>query len=283
LETSEEIEQTEEKKEIESNAEGNVPGKDSFSFVSQKDYVPTPYAQTAWEGSDTYDRNPQFLGISLDVIAHEGFRIDPMFEVFQDTLETGTFKQYESEPLASNDEVPAISEEELQQLKESAFQDGVAVGKEEAQSEYKAELEITNQAFQEKIRELRETIYKELEDRFDKIEQNALNLSLAVSKKILDTTTEVRPDYIFEVIRKALNSSGGAKAVHIKLSPEDYEFISVEGVPDDITDSPLDITYVAEESITRGCILESEFGELNLEIDEMWKEVKDSLFAVFEE
>jgi flagellar biosynthesis/type III secretory pathway protein FliH len=283
LETSENIEITKENKEAKSNGEENISKDDPFSFVSQKDYMPTPYQQTQWEGSDSYDRNPQFLGISLDVIAHETFRTDPMFEVFQDTLGSSTFKQYELEEIINDVSVPAISEEELTNIKTVSFQEGIAAGKEEALSEYRVELESSNEIFQEKIQLLRETIYKELEDRFNKIEQNALNLSLAVSKKILETTTDVRPDYIYEVIRKALNSSGGAKAVHIKLSPEDYEFISIEGIPNDIRDRPLDITYEPEESLTRGCILESEFGELNLEIDEMWNEVKDSLFTVFEE
>jgi flagellar assembly protein FliH len=254
--------------------------EDGYNSVSQKDYVPTPYRQSAWEGIEKYDFNASFLGLSLDVVASEEFRHDPMFEVFQDVLDAPIFEQYRSEKKAEEESVCEVPEELLEAARAEAYQQGLAKGREDAEAEYAKKLSELEAQYAQKKSELQTQILEAINEKVSNIEKRALELSLAVSRKVLEKTVEARPDYVFEIIQKALYSIPGAKAATIRLSPEDYEFISIEGLPSSIAELPMEVTYEPDESIVAGCIVDSELGTINLEIDSMWNEISQNLFKM---
>lgn len=257
--------------------------EDAFVSVSQRDYIPTPYRQSQWEGIENYDFNAAFHGISLDVIASDEFRIDPMFEVFEGILDTTSFKQYDTELPAPEDAPIEIPEELLEAVKAEAFEAGTNEGLKQAEEHFSMQLATIREQYDQKIIEMQNSILESLNERTQMVEKKALELALAVSKKILETTVEAKPDYIYEVIKKAIFSVPGAKSVVVKVSPEDYEFISIEGLPHEITEMPIHVSYQADESIVSGCVIESEFGMINLEIDTMWGEIRDNLYKVVKE
>jgi len=263
--------------EVKSNIHGDFDDK----FVSQKDYTPTPYRKTLWEGFESYDLNASFLGLTLDIVSSDNFKLDPMFEVFEEKLKTSTFSQINIETSHENEqESLIIPEEMIDQIKNEAYQSGYENAKSELEEEYLNKLSILKNDSDEKIKELKYSMSKSFEDYTDKVEKNVLNLALNISKKILETTVQLKPDYVFEVIKKALYSIPGAKSATIKLSPEDYEFVKIEGVPDEISNLPIEIKYQSDESVVSGCVIESEFGLMNLEIDQMWDEIRNNLFSV---
>ncbi len=279
-------EEKKEPSEVEKNAEtdSSVNKFEAGSaYVSQKDYIPTPYKPSAWEGIEKYDVNASFLGISLDVIASDQFRIDPMFEIFEGTLEVPSFQQFKSEKLGIDEAPVEIPEEVLEEVRSAGYQEGLSEGMRQAEEQYTAQLAEIQEQYNQKLSELQTLICSAINEKAENIEKRALELSMAVSKKILDTTVDVRPDYIFEIIKKALYSVPGAKAVTVKLSPEDYEFINIEGLPADIAELPIEVSYQSDETIVSGCVIESEFGTINLEIDSMWNEIRQNLFSVVKE
>ncbi|HQH27834.1 MAG TPA: FliH/SctL family protein, partial [Oligoflexia bacterium] len=117
-------------------------------------------------------------------------------------------------------------------------------------------------------------------ERLAMVEQYALQLAVEISKKILGSAVELRPEYILEIIRSGLHNLGAAKPMKVRVSPQDYEFIEVVGLPADLTPQETGVQYVSDEAIKAGCVIETDFGEVNLELDQMWEQVKNSLYAV---
>lgn len=254
----------------------------NFQSVSQKDYEPTPYMQTAWEGSESLDENPIFEGMYLEVLQNEEFKRDPMFEVFDEPLSVGEFQQYPKELSPEEDSGPGISEVDLEEIRLNAFEEGRAKGKEEGAASAQVEIFAKYEELANTMREVSDHITSEVETRVNVLEHNALGLALDISKKILDTTAEIKKDYIHSLIKKSLVQLGAASNIIVKVGSADYEFLSVVGLPEAMEDESAKIRYVKDENITSGCIIESDHGELNLELDKMWQEVKDRLYEAVE-
>ncbi len=245
--------------------------------LSQRDYIPTPYKASLWEGADLMEKSPGFRAINLEVLVSEGLLFDPMFEKFDELA----VQKYGVEEEISEDKEQElqISEEMIAEIRAQAFEEGRAVGIQEG-----------NLAAQEAIAEKYEilsnslsTITTGIRDELDRVvielETKAVSLALDVSKKILDTTVEVKPEYILSVIRKAFLELGTQKGLVIRISSQDFEFLEVVGLPDDLVGENSKIKYVADEKISSGCIVETDYGSVNLELDQMWNEVKDKIFS----
>jgi len=268
---------------IENSRSSIMPSVNSnFQSVSQKDYEPTPYKQTAWEGSDSFDKNPIFEGMSLEVLQNEEFKRDPMFEVFDEPLNVSEFRQFPKEIPPEEEPGFGISEVELEEIRLQAFEEGRTRGKEEGAAAAQVEIFAKYEELANTMREVSNHITSEVDRRVNVLEQNALGLALDISKKILDTTAEVKKDYIKSLIKKSLIQLGAASNIIVKVGSADFEFLSVVGLPEAMEDESAKIRYVMDENITSGCIIESDHGELNLELDKMWQEVKDRLYEAVE-
>ena len=130
------------------------------------------------------------------------------------------------------------------------------------------------------MQSLTSAIHEEVREKVTTLEQHALKISLDVAKKIIHTTVDVKPEYILEILRRAMGSLGAAKPLRVRVSLDDYDFLDVIGLPPDLSPGELGITYVSDSSIKSGCIVESDFGEVDLELDKMWEEVVRALLPV---
>lgn len=111
------------------------------------------------------------------------------------------------------------------------------------------------------------------------IENSALNLTLELSKKIIDHAVEVNPEYIVAVIRDALELSGGAQVKKVRVSPQDMEFIEVLKVAPSIKEFDGSWTFEADETVRAGCILESSAGTVDFQLDKAWERIKDKIVS----
>ncbi len=124
-------------------------------------------------------------------------------------------------------------------------------------------------------------IAREVENRIAVMERTALRLSIAIAKKLIGENVKANPEYILELIRRGLQSLGAAKPLRIRVSPADYAFLS--GTNDEaITDAANGLRYLEDKSITSGCVVETEYGEVNLDVDEMWKGLEEQLNRLVE-
>ena len=262
------------------------PIKSEF-VTSQRDYIPTPFRMSAWEVVGERLENLNFIPLEVSVIPSNAAAPDPMFEDFGNVIgserrsvhhtQDGSYVDYSK---ADVEEAPSIDPAVLEAELQRAFEEGRAQGMEEGKEQTTALIAERYEELQARFQQFQEQVQQQISAFIQNTENNALNLALSVSKKILHTTAEAKPEYIFEVIRQGVRSLGAAKPLRIRLSNQDYEFIQVIGAPADIDEKELGFVFVPDETVASGCIIETDFGDVDLQLDTMWEQVRESLFGV---
>jgi flagellar assembly protein FliH len=258
-------------------------------FMSQKDFKPTPFKKSEWEVVGERFDTESFLPIEVPVLAGQEQKTDPMFEDFGSTVPRDASMLYHGGGQAPErqvvrkgvaqreEEKPAvaqISEEELQ----AKFEEGRRAGFLEGENAAKELIAQRYDAITQRLDQFSNGIGAEVRAFFAQVEMNSINLALSVAKKLLLTTAEAKPEYIIEVIRKGLQSLGAGKPLKIRVSNDDYEFLKVVGLPAELSTEELGVEYTSDENIKAGCVIETDYGEIDLQIETMWEQVKESLF-----
>jgi flagellar biosynthesis/type III secretory pathway protein FliH len=251
--------------------------------LSQKTFRSTPYRASDWEiVGERLER--AFAPLELAIIRTEAAKIDPMFEDFAEGKGSTATKQWHSgtgEGGVPKDAVPAapvIDEAVIAARVAKAFEEGKAAGAAEAEAGIRAAAGDEIAEAKRRAAALEESVSAEIGRITAEIEQRAFELSLSVARKILETTANAKPEYIYDVIRHALAASAGGAIVRIRISPVDWEFLKLEGLPEDLASEELRGKFAADDTIQSGCILETDFGEIDLRLNEMWEQVREGLF-----
>lgn len=259
-----------------------ITENDQEVVVSQKDYRPTPYQNSEWEGLAEFDRNAKFKAIPLEVLEAD-LEFDPMFEQF-DGEERKKRKEAQSviQQVEEEEEVVQPSEELIAEIRSAAYEEGRQEGIKEGVLEAQSGIIERYEELSATLAGITTNIRAELDQRVSDLEKRALDLALDISKRILDTTVEVKPEYILSVIKRALEELGAQKNITVRISHQDYEFLEVVGLPEDLISEQSKIRFVPDEKISGGCMVETEYGSINLELDHMWNEVKDKIYSNIE-
>lgn len=254
-------------------------------MISQRDYRPTPYADSDWEfvGERILERG--FVPMVVNVLPGEAVTTDPMFEQFDAPISQGKAQmlhdpQGRSPALETAEVAAEIDEEMIEEIRQMGYAEGLAAGREEGRKDAEAEMSGEFTQLEARMKKVTEDIQTHLRSFFTRVERQSFELALSVARKILVTTAEIKPDYIVEVIAEGLKCCGSAKPIRIRLSHDDYEFIEVVGLPAQLSSSELGVTYVADDTIKTGCIIETDFGDIDLTLEKMWEQVKESLYSV---
>jgi len=256
-----------------------------------KDFVPSGYEEQGWEQigpafshdfsltqytklNDPPRHNPMFYDLEEDE-----FEEMPLLKTTEDSSED-EFASDDLEILSTEEiiaETPLNSEVVEAAKAESyarGFEQGIIEGKAAAEGDFNSKFT----ELQENFVRLSEEIQNAQEAFNQKLEKEALKLAVQISKRILQTTVEAKPEYIVEVIKRAFEESGLHKPLKIKMSPKDYEFVQSIKTSDEF--APLGNSkteYAADANIKSGCTVETENGNLDLRIDNMWYEVAAQL------
>ncbi len=269
-------------------SEGSDPAHASEPRV-RREFTPSPYRDAVWETVGDSGGAVSFSPLELKIVGVSA-AADPLFEQFAPSLASGVDRLWHSttgkgQPSAVGSQSPSASidladyipreeaEVEYQARFDAGYQQGVQVAREEAEAQEKERAE--------KFTELSASLRSQAQHLFTRIEKEAIKLSLAVAKKILITTADAKPDYIAQVIAEGIKSLGAAKPMRVRLSPEDLEFVEVVGLPPELSQQELGIKYVSDESIRSGCVIETDFGEIDLQLESMWEQVRENLFEVY--
>jgi flagellar biosynthesis/type III secretory pathway protein FliH len=170
----------------------------------------------------------------------------------------------------------SLPQEQLEQMLSEAYDKGRQESGAEAEQKYQEQL----QHIERKITAVINDLAKQEQERLEDIESSALNLSLQISKKIIEETVEINPEYILQVLREALHLSGGAKIRKIRVSPQDLEFINLFKVADAIKEFDGSWEFEADEGVKAGCILESSAGSIDFQLDKSWERIKDKILSI---
>jgi len=180
-------------------------------------------------------------------------------------------------------ELERLKELELKQLKEkelkNARDEGYKKGKSEAENALKEEVEKLKAQYTSSIALLKDAA-KQLADKRENVwkesESEIINLILAVSNKIVGYEIEEnRVDVIRHVVNDTLSHIGDKKVISVRLSPEDVKKMeTLEGFKIDGEDMKI----VEDKAISPGgCIVETDFGDVDSQIETRLEEVSKSL------
>lgn len=253
------------------------------AVLSQHDYEPTPYAATSWEIVGERCQVRDFVSMDLEVLKDDRTTPDPMFLNFggpHSGIDHGT--SWRTPGSDVREEVVEEATPEIDwSLIETQLEEKFAEGKEQGYAEGYAAAEVKiiekYEILSAQMKQVTDGISAAVQEHIGAVEKRAMQLSIEIARKILQTTVETEPDYILAVLRQAMGNLGAAKPLRIKVSHQDYEFLDVVGLPPDLAEGELGVEYVADPSIVSGCVVETDFGELNLELDVLWNEVKQAL------
>ncbi len=242
-------------------------------------FVASPFRESHFEIIDGLLIQTEFLPLSVQVLENTLQR-DPMFRSF-DRESFGTAGSHWPSSGREREKLPAASDSEQHKAALAAqFQLGREEGYAAGMAEATQLVEQKQEEIKRKFDELRANLDQTVQDFFARTEREAVRLSLQVARKVLELTTHAKPEYIYDIIRTGLRSLGAAIPLKIKISEQDFEFIEVIGLPPDLTTTQTGIQYIPDASIKGGCVIETDFGNIDLQIDSMWEQVSGDLFEV---
>jgi len=162
---------------------------------------------------------------------------------------------------------PAVAPgDELARVREEAYRQGVAAGRQEAALQAEAEraaLKNVSDAFKEMLHEFEQGLANDV-----------LSMSLELTKLIVRHAIRVKPDLVLSVIREALSSLTGLDATStVHLNPADAALLRQLAREDPaLADLPWKI--IDDTRIERGgCRLETATSEVDATLETRWRRV----------
>jgi|GEM_PF-4171271 len=109
--------------------------------------------------------------------------------------------------------------------------------------------------------------------------QEALEIAIMVSRRILRCEIEARPMLLVDEIKRASKEIMGKKDVTIRLHPDDLAAVKrVESNLDSSFPAVAHISLAEEESLERGdCIIDTDVEQINLSLNEQLNALKNAL------
>jgi flagellar assembly protein FliH len=177
---------------------------------------------------------------------------------------------------------------EAEKIKESAFSEGFAVGKEQGLAEGKAT------AMQEVVSalELLKRVHKEMQEFQNRLEKEnhkaALALALGIAKKIIKKEVLTDEDIVMRVIIDALDTLMNLRkpeTLVVRVNPEDLAIVegSLSGLKS-VLSGVDEFSIEADPNVARGgCALETNLGCVDAQIETQLDAVEKSLLQQMED
>ena len=251
--------------------------------TSLRDYAQSGYRRISWEIAEGLGPQMLFEPLEIEILESDICATDPFFDDFSATgiKKKSMYRVPVSEEAAEAAAVEAKGPSVAEQL-EARFQEGLSAGIEQGKAAALKESEAAQKAAQAKVETFFRNLQTQIQSFFAETEKKALQFSLDVSRELLQATADAKPEYILDIIRQGLKATGSATPMKLRVSVADYEFLNIVGLPRDLTSEELGIEYVADESIKSGCVIETNYGDVDLQLESMWEQLRENLREVFE-
>ncbi len=152
-------------------------------------------------------------------------------------------------------------------------------GRLDAEQDFKREIEKIKSEYASLIA-LFQNAVNQLIDKREKIWQESeleiIKLILTVSSKMVgDEISNNGKDVIKYVVKEALSHVSGKKIVAVRLSPDDAKKINLL---EEMKLADPNIKILEDGTITSGgCIIETDFGSIDCQIETRWEEIRKTL------
>lgn len=265
-------------------------------ITSLKDYTPTEYKDQNWTSLDGTQVSA-FMDANFEYLIQSD-NTDEMFVEFSEddfSIINGnnnsgqkTRTVTENKQAKNNNSIQSksgISSNMMGAARDAwettGFEKGRVVGAEEARKELEEEYQNKIKAISEQFDKFCADISSKKQVLFENLEKGALQLSLQVAKRVLDITTEVKPEYIIELLHKAFALKGEKHPLKIRLCKTDFENLKILGLPDELKTEKTGVVYEVDNNLTMGCIIEAEIGEIDMQVENMCGEIVAQLEEIY--
>jgi flagellar assembly protein FliH len=164
----------------------------------------------------------------------------------------------------------AANAAELARVREQAYREGMAAGRQEAQAALAAERAA--------LKALIAGVNELMQDFEQTLAGDVLSVGLELAKQIVRSALRVKPDLVMAVVREAISSLPGlSEHTVLLLNPADAAMVR-KGLEDDPAVATLPWKIVEDPQIERGgCRLETPTTEVDAALETRWRRVVASL------
>lgn len=165
--------------------------------------------------------------------------------------------------------------EEIREIEEKAYIQGFIKGEKAGIESGSKKLEPIINNFRDVIAKL-EKLKKDL---YQSAEKEAVELSIAIAKKIVCHELTINREVVLNVVKEALTRVADQDQLHIKVNPEDLSVIKQAGPAfSDFVDNMQGITFEEDKTIPNGgCIIETNMGDIDARIEKQFQTMEEAL------
>jgi flagellar assembly protein FliH len=244
---------------------------------SQPNYRTPPFERAIYEDYGQRPKKPLFEPLKIDIVAHEGRGVDPMFADYGVKSSEGEARYRrpaDGDRQTANDTPPeerlSLTLADIERIKGEEYQRGFEAGSSVIQESREARIA----ELQDRTAGLCEDLAGQLHGEVERIERQAVGLAILVSRRIIGEAVDINPEYLLPVVREALGYVGGADVLRVRISPADLEFVELERIRERFDGT---WSFVADPAISSGCIIETSSGEVDYRLDAAWERLKEQV------
>lgn len=245
------------------------------------------FESDAWDKAEkdagSLHQNPVAEDNELEMIKEESEKI--LNETQQVVLELLEKARSEARFILNNaqEEADLIKTEVYRQseiIREEAKNTGYQEGIKQAEEQMLIHWEKTKKDTEKMI----EDAHKLKSDIIHSCEGDIVQLVIAVSRKVIATEITINPSLIVDVVRQAMNLLDQPEYMTVYVNPEDFQAL-LDAIELDELAEPgnrqVKIDAKADHRISQcGCIIESDAGSVNAQIESRMEKIEDTLLKV---
>lgn len=164
-------------------------------------------------------------------------------------------------------------QKEMEKRYQNGFDDGLKKAKEDMENEYSEELLKKTEEFYQILASFEQKII-DYEKTFDEI---VIKVATKIAEKIVHREIENKT-VIQKTLKEAVRKILGANEILIKINPEDYKGISLDGTHKDLEKNFSKIRFEQDNNIDPGgCLIETEVGNVDARISSQLDEISRQL------
>ncbi len=176
------------------------------------------------------------------------------------------------------DALKAETEADVDAIRKKAEKEGFDKGREEGFASGKGEVE----RLIEQLHSMLDRIIEKRNEIIDETESQLVSLVLMISKKVIKVISENQKNVVINNVIQALRKLKSRGEVLIRVNLEDVELTS-EHVKDfmRMVENVRSVTVVEDSTVDKGgCIIESDFGEIDARISSQLSEIEDKILEL---
>jgi flagellar assembly protein FliH len=259
--SADESEQIEQDLKVLLNEQDTTIDNESISVVEEADLVASDESPEGIEDASELVDEGEVVATAIDSDADAEEDISEPAEALLVDTETENHEEIHQEhTVAEEAQVPA----------DAAYAEGLAVGRAEM-----AEMKVHMEA---RYEELLADMRAQFKETLHNVERQAVELAFQVAQKLVGSTLDTDREYIRGIVAQALQAASGSEIITVRVSPQDFEFLSLNKVAEAIRAKQGGTwSFQSDDSIRAGCIVMTQAGEVDFDLDATWNRMREKV------